>query len=229
MTAGQGGEPQGRPPGGPPPYGPPPGWGPPPQAWGPPAYGPPAAGPGAPGPGYVPPPAGWGPPPDVPEEMERPLAVRAGIAAWTSALLLAVIAVVYTFADLTEVLDDTLEASGTSVADPGFLRTGFIALQVFTLVWCALQGLFLGFAWHGRNWARVVLWVLGGLTVVAGLTGVFSRTYLPGFLQGLDLCQYVLTVAAVSLLAQRSAHAWYRNRRERAAYEGWLRATGQRR
>jgi hypothetical protein len=33
----------------------------------------------------------------------------------------------------------------------------------------------------------------------------------------------------VALLAQRTAHAWYRNRKERAAYEGWLRATGQRR
>ena len=53
--------------------------------------------------------------------------------------------------------------------------------------------------------------------------GVYGRK------QGLDFCQYVLTVAAVALLAQRSAHAWYRNRKERAVYEGWLRATGQRR
>jgi hypothetical protein len=115
------------------------------------------------------------------------------------------------------------------VADPGLTRTFFIAGQVITLLLYALQGVFLGFAWRGRNWARVVLWVFGGLAVVTGLTGVFSRSYLPGFLQGLSLCQYVLIVAAVALLAQRTAHAWYRNRKEHAAYEGWLRATGQRR
>jgi hypothetical protein len=161
--------------------------------------------------------------------MERPFAVRAGVAAYTAALVLAVVAGIYTFVDLTTVLDDTLEASGTAVTDPGFLRTFFIAGQVVSLAWAALQGMFVAFAWYGRNWARVVLWVLGGLAVVLGLVGVFSRSYLPGFLQGLGFCQYVLTVAAVALLAQRSAHAWYRNRKERAAYEGWLRATGQRR
>jgi hypothetical protein len=161
--------------------------------------------------------------------MERPQAVRAGIAAYTAALVLAVIAVVYAFVDLTNVLDDTLEAAGGSVADPGLARTLFIARQVFVLVWCALQGLFVGFAWYGRNWARIVVWVLGGLVVVFGVAGELGSSYLPGFLQGLGLCQYVLTVAAVLLLAQRSAHAWYRNRKERAAYETWLRATGQRR
>jgi hypothetical protein len=159
--------------------------------------------------------------------MERPFAVRAGVAAYIAALLLAAIAVVYTFADLSTVLDDTLEASGTPVADPQFVRTLFVAGQVFALAWCALQAMFVGFAWHGRNWARIVLWVLGGLAVVLGATGVFGTSYLPGFLRGLDVFQYVLTVAAVVLLAQRSAHAWYRNRKERAAYEGWLRATGQ--
>jgi hypothetical protein len=215
MTAGHGGEAQGRPPEGPPGY-PPPGYGPP--------TGYPTGYPAAP-PAWAAPPAL--PPP--PEEMERPFAVRAGVAAYTAALLLAVIAVGYTFLDLTTVLDDTLEAAGTPVADPGFVRTFFIAGQVLTLAWCGLQGFFVAFAWYGRNWARVVLWVLGGLAVVLGLVGVFSRSYLPGFLQGLGLCQYVLTVAALSFLAQRTAHAWYRNRRERAAYEGWLRATGQRR
>jgi hypothetical protein len=161
--------------------------------------------------------------------MERPLAVRAGIAAWTAALVLAVISAVYTFVDLGQVLDDTIEATGVSVPDPAFLRTVFIAVQVLALVWTALQAVFLGFAWHGRNWARVVLWVLGGLVVLFGLTGVFSRSYLPGFLQGLSAFQYLLVVAAVVLLAHRTASAWYRNRKERDAYEGWLRATGQRR
>jgi hypothetical protein len=161
--------------------------------------------------------------------MERPFAVRAGIAAYTAALVLAVISAVYTFADFGEVLDDTIEATGVSVPDPAFLRAFFIGWTVFGLVWAALQGLFVWFAWQGRNWARVVLWVLGGIQVVAGLLGMTSRSYLPGFLRGLGWFEYVLVVAALALLAQRAAHAWYRNRKEHAAYEGWLRATGQRR
>jgi hypothetical protein len=156
--------------------------------------------------------------------------VRAAVAAWIAALLLGLISVVYQFANLTEVVDDTLEATGGAAAvDPGFFRTVVVVQLVFTLVVQALVGMFVGFAWAGRNWARIVLWVLGGLQIVSGAVGVASRSYLPGFLQGLTLCSYVLVVAGVVLLAQPAAHAWYRNRRERAAYERWSRNAGLRR
>ena len=38
-----------------------------------------------------------------------------------------------------------------------------------------LHALFIWFAWRGRNWARIVLWVLGGLAVLAGFGGARRR------------------------------------------------------
>jgi hypothetical protein len=161
--------------------------------------------------------------------MERPFPVRAGLAAYIAGLVLGLISVIYQFTDLTAVIDDTAEGSNLSVSDPAFLRTVFIVVLVFQLAWYVIQGLFVYFAWTGRHWARVVLWVLGGVGIVFGVSGAFGHSYLPGFLQGLSFFRYVLLVAAVAFLAQRTANAWYRNRRQWTVYEGWLRATGQRR
>ena len=42
---------------------------------------------------------------------------------------------------------------------------------VVGLVFAAVYGLFVWFAWRGQNWARIVLWVLGGLGLLGGLVG----------------------------------------------------------
>ena len=81
--------------------------------------------------------------------------------------------------------------------------------------------LFLWFAWQGRNWARIVLWVLGGLSVLgAGSTGSAADTGQCGFLTSLSVFQLLLLVAGLVLLALKPSNEWYR-------YRGWLRATRQ--
>ena len=175
-------------------------------------------------PGYAPAPSaptGYGAPP----ALERPVAVRAGLGAFIATLVLGLVGSVVVFSQFDELLQAALVAQGVD-AELGAItedvaRTALIAGVAFTLILLALQAMFIWFAWNGRNWARIVLWVLGGLGVVSGLIGSFSpQPGYPGYLVGLNVFSLLLTIAGIVLLAQKPANEWYR-------YRGWLRATGQ--
>ena len=207
MTSGQGGDQ----PGGP--YGPPPqGWNAPPPT--PPQY-----------PGYAPAPAaGYGPPPGVPQAMERPLSVRAGLGAFLGSMALSAVAQVVTLLNWQTILDWTLANAGLDQGSDAELarQTGELGVRVgivigFVLI--AVYGLFVWFAWQGRNWARIVLFVLGGLGIVSGLSGLFVGSPLP-FLSALGGFEMLLLIAAVVALAMKPSSDWYR-------FRGWQRATGQ--
>jgi hypothetical protein len=100
------------------------------------------------------------------------------------------------------------------------VRTGIVVGAVLGLVLIALNVLFLWSAWQGRNWARIVLWVLGGLSVLGGLYGLTADTGQTGFLTSLSVFQLLLLIAGLVLLALAPSNEWYR-------YRGWLRATGK--
>jgi hypothetical protein len=173
-------------------------------------------------PGYSPAPAapsGYGAPP----AMERPFAVRAGIGAFIASLILSLIGSIVVFASFDSLVATTLDTPGV---DPSlgedFIRSTLIAGAVIGLLFVALEVMFLWFAWNGRNWARIVLWVLGGLSVVSSLAsfGMGSAPGQTGFLTALNVFALLLIVAGIVLLAMKPANEWYR-------YRGWLRATGQ--
>lgn len=194
------------------PYGPPQGWNAPPPP--PPQY-----------PGYAPAPAaGYGRPPGVPQTMERPLTVRAGLGAFLGSMALSAVAQVVTMLNWRRIIDWTFANAGI---DPGSdldaarqgaeigARIGIVVGFLFI----AVYGLFVWFAWQGRNWARVVLWVLAGLGIVSGLAGLLVGSPLP-FLTALGGFQMLLLIAAVVALAMKPSSDWYR-------FRGWQRATGQ--
>ena len=175
-------------------------------------------------PGYAPAPAaptGFG----APEPLERPVTVRAGLGAFIATLILGLVSAVITFAQFDELVQAALVAQGSD-AELGAIgedvvETALIAGVVFGLLLTALQVMFIWFAWNGRNWARIVLWVLGGLGVVGGLIGVVSpQPGMPGYLVGLSVFSLLITIAGIVLLALKPSNEWYR-------YRGWLRATGQ--
>jgi len=183
--------------------------GPPPPPW--PGYGP---APSAPVPAY-----------QGPTFEERPLSVRAGLGGFVGAIVLSVISTAVTFLNW-----DTISApiiakldvpAGT---DPDAVRaaaeTGVRIGLVAALVFAAVYGLFVLFAWRGRNWARIVLWVIGGFGLLFGLVGLFAGTSPVPFLTGLSFFQLLLLLAGVVFLAQRPSNEWFR-------YQAWLRATGQ--
>jgi hypothetical protein len=92
---------------------------------------------------------------------------------------------------------------------------------VFGLILVALQVMFIWFAWIGHNWARIVLWVLGGLGVAFGLLGLAQDTGQTGFSTSMGAFQLLFTAAGIVLLAMKPSNEWYR-------YRSWQRTTGQR-
>ena len=87
-----------------------------------------------------------------------------------------------------------------------------------------LEALFIWFAWQGRNWARIVLWVLGGIGAWCSASSA-SRPALfgarpTGFLTSLGWFQLLLGAVGIVLLALKPSNEWYR-------YRGWQRANGQ--
>ncbi len=197
----------------------------------------PQGGPGEPGQGWnAPPPPpqqypGYGPAPSAPTgfgaptPVERPVTVRAGLGAFIATLILGLVSSIVVFSEFDTLVSAALAAQGQTgdlgVDTDSFVRTVLIAGAVIGLIFAALEAMFIWFAWNGRNWARIVLWVLGGLGVVSGIVAVASpQPGQPGFLIGLSLFSFLLTVAGIVLLAMKPSNEWYR-------YRGWLRATGQ--
>jgi hypothetical protein len=202
MTSGQGqDQPGGQ-------YGPQHGWNAPPS--------PPAQNPGyAPAPSA---PTGYG----APAPMERPTSVRAGIGAFVAALLVGLISSVVTLADFDSFVDRALAASAdTPEVTEDVLRSALTIGIVVGLIFVALEVLFLWFAWKGHNWARIVLWVLGGLNVAFGLVGLASGSGgQTGFTTSMGVFGLLFTAVGIVLLAMKPSNDWYK-------FRGWQRATGQ--
>ena len=196
-------------------------YGPPPPGW----NAPPPPAPGYQYPGYAPAPSapvGYGP--GVPQAMERPTSVRAGLGAFLGSMVLSAVAQVVTLLNLQKIVDWSFADAGLDQdVDVDLARqTAEAAALIGTVmgvVFIAVYGLFVWFAWRGYNWARVVLWVLGGLGIASGLVGVAVGSPLP-FLDALGVFQLLLLIAAVVLLALKPSNEWYR-------FRGWQRATGQ--
>jgi hypothetical protein len=218
MTSGQGG-PYGDPGQQPGQGGPPPGWNAPPPQYPGPQY-PGQQYPGPQYPGYAPAPSaptGHGAPP----ALERPTTVRAGIGALVASLVLGLIASIVSFSDVDTLVAETLETSNDPAVTEEIIRSGVVVGAVIGLILVALEVLFLWFAWKGHNWARVVIWVLGGISVLFGLFGLAAgASQSTGFLTSLGWFQLLLTAAGIVLLAMKPSSDWYR-------YRSWQRATGQ--
>src|SRR3954454_16089630 len=170
-------------------------------------------------PGYGPAPSaptGYGAPP----AMERPTTVRAGIGALVASLVLGLISSIVSFSDIDSLIDDTLRTNTDPAITEDVIRTGILIGAVIGLIIVGLQVLFLWFAWKGRNWARMVIWILGGISVLFGLISLGAGTSeTTGFLTSLAWFQLLLTAAGLILLALKPSNEWYR-------FRGWQRANG---
>jgi hypothetical protein len=93
--------------------------------------------------------------------------------------------------------------------NPDSVRAGIMVGAVIGLIFLAVYLLVLRYAWQGRNWARIVLWVLGGLSVITGLAGLAGGTG-NGFLSLLGVLQLLLAIAGIVLLALKPSNDWYR-------------------
>ncbi len=214
---------------GPPPHGPPP-WQPP----GPPQYGPPQPPPFAQPPygqpPYGQPPYGYGPAPSgprqpPPEPKERPVQVRAGLGAYIAYVVFTVVGSVVaalnwdTYRSAIFAQNPALEEQDPEAAriTEALLADFEIAFVVASVFFAGLYLLFVWFAWRGHSWARVVLWVLGGLVLVFGLGGLAAGSSPLPMLTALGVFSYLAVLVGVVLLATKPAHEWFRSEKLRRA------------
>src|SRR4051794_1389845 len=141
--------------------------------------------------------------------MERPLVVRAGLGAFVAALILWVIELAVELTDF----DGFVERALSGLADDPrlteeMLRTATWLAVAALLLFAALQALFVWFAWSGRNWARIVLCVLGGMAVIGLLSAVGNTDGRSAFVASLDVFRLLLNAAGLALLLQKPAQEW---------------------
>ena len=180
------------------------GYGQPPygQSPGQPQYGQPQY--GQPGPGgnsYPAAPQGWGPDGPSAGPSERPTTVKAGIGAFLANTVLNLIGTILVFTDLDSYRADLAE-TGDLTAEQ--VDTAISVAMVISFLFIAAFAAVLWFAWQGRNWARIVLWVLGGLSVITALSGTSATGGLLGTLQ------LLLIVVGIVALALKPSNEWYR-------------------
>jgi len=180
---------------------PPQGWQDPQQGWqGQPPYGY-ATAPSAPGPHFA------------PEAPERPTTVRVGIGAFIATLILGVISSLVQFSDIDGLVAQAVAIANDPAVTEDVIRAGIVVGGVIGLLLVGLQALFIWLAWQGRNWARIVLLVLGGLSVLFGLSalsGAGGGVAGSGFLDSLSVFSLLLTLVGVVALALRPSSEWYR-------------------
>ena len=157
--------------------------------------------------------------------MERPLTVRAGIGAFMAAVVLSAVGTAVSLVNWDLVLDQALAAQGAQLEGSGldeaqlaelWLRIGIGVGVVVTL----LQLLFIWFAWRGHNWARIVLWVIGGFGVASGFAGVLMQSSPLPFLDVLGVFQTLALAVGVVLLALKPSNDWFRHEKWRRAVTG---------
>jgi hypothetical protein len=211
MTAGQGqpGGEWGQPspgPGQPQGYGQQPqGYGQQPQGYGqqPQAYGQGGGYPAAPNAGFGGP-VGSAPP--------RPKTVVNGIYAFVASTVVGLIGSIVTFANLDTILDNAyrdagLDPNAIDASSSGIGTGAATGGAVFGLIIVAAYLAVMWFAWQGKNWARITLFVLGGLGLLFGLIGIGGNGI--ALLTILNIVQLLLIAAGIFFLAQKPSGQWY--------------------
>jgi hypothetical protein len=156
--------------------------------------------------------------------MARPAVATAGVLAFAVSALVGLVSAVVVLTNRDAYVEQALREVGLSSSD---IESGFgsafigsvstaatTAAAVTTLLGVALYATMSAFAWQGHNWARIVLWVLGGL----GLFGLIGALQAPlAVITVLGVLQVLLLGAGAVLLALGPATTWYRVRGLRRA------------
>ena len=130
----------------------------------------------------------------------RPSTVKLGIGAFLANIALGLIGLLISFSDFDRYRADLAGSSGLSEDEVSTIAT--VTVVITLLIMAAFLAV-LWFAWKGHNWARIVLWVLGGINVLFGLLGAAALT----FLSAIGL---LLIIAGIVLLALKPSNEWYR-------------------
>lgn len=150
----------------------------------------------------------------------EPKEVRTSFLLWLAYLGLGLIGSILAFVSLESVINSTLAQSGVDPAalPPGTLAAARTGALVGVVIGLVLLALVVGAVFQmrkGRNWARIVLTVLGGLSALSLILGFFSlgTTLSLGGLGVLSVLlsvvQFVLLVGAILFMYRGAAQPYF--------------------
>jgi len=128
--------------------------------------------------------------------MNRPGTVTAAFVLWIIAAIVGLVSAILAFV-----------AFGAGGAVTGGLTGGVaIAVGVFALIVAIIQVIIVFKMRDGRNWARIVLTILGILSIVSNINSGVQG-------QGFSWVTLIVTLIAVILMYVGGANAYFRSRR----------------
>ncbi|SDF95493.1 hypothetical protein [Klenkia brasiliensis] len=156
--------------------------------------------------------AGWGPQGPGGPAPARPSTVTNGVYAFVAATVLGLIGSIVTFLNLDTILDNAYRDAGidpnsVDASLSGVSNGAATGAAVFGLILFAAYCAVIWFAYQGKNWARIVLFVLGGLSLIGGIVGIGGNGI--AILTILNILQLILTAAGIFFLAQKASSQWY--------------------
>lgn len=171
---------------------------------------------------YGPPPGGQLPPFPSPRNWpptrpEPPREVRTAFTLWVSGLVIGVIsgALSFVWGNPLDEGRQRAQADATSQVSRDQLDTIFnvvlVIALVFAVVFIAVEVLFMFKMKAGRNWARIVLTVLTGFTVLLFPLGVILQPEL-GITDAVGAIQVVLMVTATVFMFRAPANDYFAGR-----------------
>lgn len=148
----------------------------------------------------------------------RPKEVDISFWLWVASFVIGLFGLVYFVGEFDTIRDTALEEARKAALRGGrpideqqigaIINASLIVGVVIGVVLCAVQLLFAFLMRKGRNWARIVLAVIGGLSI---LSGFFSLTDVSGELP-LNLLGLLIVAGAVGTMFLPGANPWFRRR-----------------
>lgn len=157
-------------------------------------------------------PQGYGQQPGYgqPVMTEAPPSVKKAVNLMWASIGLSLVSFLITMVMLDSIVDKAFEDAGLVTQDADAVRTGALIGAIFGLIiGVGINVLLIMFVKKGANWARIVFTVLGGLSLLFGLFGLFSQ---PAVLLLIGLISMVLTAAIIFFLWQKDSNAWFAKR-----------------
>lgn len=144
----------------------------------------------------------------------RPKEVEISFWLWIATLVLGVVGVVITYSRINQIRAEAINRTLTqnpsvdqSMIDSA-MTTAFVTGIVVVLLVVAAEFVFVLLMRGGRNWARIVLAVLGGVGVLFGLIG-----FATGAWSVIGLLQILLLIGAIVTMFLPAANAWFQPHR----------------
>ncbi|MGH3935227.1 MAG: hypothetical protein ACRDS1_09670 [Pseudonocardiaceae bacterium] len=148
-----------------------------------------------------------------PQAETRPKEVEISFWLWITNLVLGMLGALITLTQIDQIRTAAIDRAVAQ--DPTLDRSviesaatvGLIVGVVVGLAIVAAQLAFVFLMRGGRNWARIVLAVLGGLGVLFGLIGLAGAS---GATSATGLLQLLLLIGAIVTMFLPAANAWFR-------------------